>query len=908
MNHAQAEPSPSTSLRALLVDCDAAHAKSFQEQWESGREPRIMLEWQNSIENLISSCRKTGCEVILLHLDQSDQSLYRSIERLHQLLPEVPIIVMTSERESSVGLEALRYGAQDYLHEGEIATPGHLRRVILFALERQQFRDRLTESRRAYAELFTHMLDGFALFEKIPAASDELDDFKVLEVNPAFERMTGLSAGRIVGRPIREVLPTLESGWLATFSEVCSSGRPQRFVRYSSALDKHLQVSAFCPRSGQFAAIFEDVSERVSVMAELERSRAIMARTEAMSRVGSWEWDIEKREMQWSNELFRIHDLEPGKHTPSLELLEKLYGTRQIQLAVEQARKTFNQDDLLEGELRLGRGGRNEERICRYQAYAERDLQGRPTRIYGSLQDVTEQYLAEAERDRLVAAVEQATEEIIITDADGVIVYANGAFLEGTGYALEECLGQTMAMVQSPRIETGDIRKRWSILSQGDVWRGRFINRRRDGTEYELNSRTFPIRDARSRTIGFVTVQHDLTLEQQQAAERIELEAKLLQSQKMDAIGRLAGGVAHDFNNMLQAILGYSECAIEPLSESDPLRQDLLEIQKAAERSADLTRQLLAFARQQPIHPRRIDLNETVSGMLKMLRRIIGEDIELRWTPSNEKAIVMIDPAQVDQLLANLAVNARDAIEGVGAIDIRCEVRRCQEVDKDWQTPEMPCVQLIVSDTGCGIPEEAMQHIFEPFFTTKEPGKGTGLGLATVYGIVQQNGGSVKVESVVGAGTSFILCFPLAEAEVESQVTMEPVAQARGSETLLLVEDEEALLVVARRHLEKAGYHVLTASKPSVAIQIAESLKGNLDLLITDVVMPEMHGFDLTMRIRDLHPKARVLYVSGYTPEIIRRHGVLDLNAEFIQKPYTATKLSRKVREICDHRSDTNLP
>ena len=398
-------------------------------------------------------------------------------------------------------------------------------------------------------------------------------------------------------------------------------------------------------------------------------------------------------------------------------------------------------------------------------------------------------------------------------------------------------------------------------------------------------------------------VAEDITGRKRVEEEKEKLQKQLQQAQKMESVGRLAGGVAHDFNNMLGIILGYTEMAIEEVSPGTSLRNSLHEIRKAAGRSADLTRQLLAFARKQTIDPKVLDLNATVEGMLKMLSRLIGEDIDLAWLPGPALWPVKMDPAQVDQLLANLCVNARDAIAGVGKVTIETGnvcfdeaycANHAGSVSGDY-------VMLAVSDNGCGMDEETMRNLFDPFFTTKEVGKGTGLGLATVYGIVKQNNGYINVYSEPGRGTTFKIYLPRHGAGV---VEAEPARSTdfhlgRG-ETVLMVEDEPALLAMGKAMLEKLGYTVLGAADPAQALRLAHEHTGEIHLLMTDLVMPQMNGRDLAERLMSDRPAMKCLFMSGYTANVIAHHGVLDARVHFIQKPFSIKDLGAKVREVLD--------
>jgi signal transduction histidine kinase/CheY-like chemotaxis protein len=387
--------------------------------------------------------------------------------------------------------------------------------------------------------------------------------------------------------------------------------------------------------------------------------------------------------------------------------------------------------------------------------------------------------------------------------------------------------------------------------------------------------------------------------------ERARLQEQLVQSQKMESVGRLAGGVAHDFNNILGVIIGHADMALEQISPSESIYADLNEILKAANRSADLTRQLLAFARKQVISPRVLDLNDTVAGMLKMLQRLIGEDIHLAWLPGVNLWPVKIDPSQIDQILANLSVNARDAIAGVGKVAIETgNVTLAKASCTDY--PDFipgEYVLLAVSDNGCGMDKEIKSKLFEPFFTTKKTGKGTGLGLAMVYGIVKQNGGFIDVCSEPNQGTTLKIYLPRHEEKTEQpQADEPPEVVMRGWETVMIVEDEKALLDLSKRILEKQGYRVLATGTPDEAIRLALQHTGELHLLMTDVVMPEMNGRDLAQKLLSVNPNLKCLFTSGYTADVIAQHGVLDENVHFIQKPFSRKDLAAKVRAVLDQK------
>ncbi|MCF8111136.1 MAG: transporter substrate-binding domain-containing protein [Desulfobacteraceae bacterium] len=397
---------------------------------------------------------------------------------------------------------------------------------------------------------------------------------------------------------------------------------------------------------------------------------------------------------------------------------------------------------------------------------------------------------------------------------------------------------------------------------------------------------------------------HDITKHKNAEKEREKLQAQFVQAQKMESVGRLAGGVAHDFNNTISVITGYAELTMDEVDPSEPIYANLKEILSAGKRSADIIRQLLAFARQQTIAPVVLDLNGAVEGMLKMLRRLIGEDIDLAWNPGRDLWAVKIDPTQVDQLLANLCVNARDAIEDVGKITIETKNIVFGETHCADHAGFVPgeYVMLAISDNGCGMDKETRDQIFEPFFTTKQLGQGTGLGLATVYGIVKQNGGFINVYSEPGQGTTFRLYLSRHAGKtdkIQEKSTAE-IPYGNG-ESVLVVEDDVSILNLTQKILGKLGYAVLTAGTPYDAIHLAEDHAGQIHLLITDVVMPEMNGRDLARRLQSLYPDLKCLFMSGYTANVIAHHGVLEEGANFIQKPFSKKDLADKVRKVLEN-------
>jgi two-component system, cell cycle sensor histidine kinase and response regulator CckA len=516
--------------------------------------------------------------------------------------------------------------------------------------------------------------------------------------------------------------------------------------------------------------------------------------------------------------------------------------------------------------------------------------------VFCVCRDITERKQAEEKHERMLAAIEQTGDVVLITDVEGTIQYVNPAFETSTGYTREEALLQNLRILKSGEQDAVFYRALWETVANGGTWKGRIVNRRKDGTGYTEAATISPVRDRKGRIVNYVAVKRDIT-------EQLRLAEQFQQAQKMESVGRLAGGVAHDYNNMLSVILGYTELALRKMEPGSPFRGDLEEVRKAALRSADITRQLLAFARKQTIAPEVLDLNGTVEGMLKMLRRLIGEDIDLAWMPGANVWRVRMDPSQVDQILANLCVNARDAIADVGKITIGTGSITFDEADCVGHPGLVPgeYALLAVSDDGCGMERETLDKIFEPFFTTKGVGEGTGLGLATVYGIVKQNNGFINVYSEPGNGTTFRVYLPrFADQTVETKKeTLAEMPQGRG-ETVLLVEDDPSVLGLTENLLGGLGYVVLTAGRPGEAIKLAKQHSGEIHLLMTDVVMPEMNGQELAERLRTTRRSMKCLFMSGYTANVIVHRGVLNEGVKFIQKPFPLRKLADKVRGALD--------
>jgi PAS domain S-box-containing protein len=514
------------------------------------------------------------------------------------------------------------------------------------------------------------------------------------------------------------------------------------------------------------------------------------------------------------------------------------------------------------------------------------------------VRDITERRQAEEALHRQSEALEQSLDGIAVTDLEGNLQFVNTAWASVHGYDVAELQGahvsifhtdEQMASQVNPFLET--------VLSKGGN-NAEVGHVRKDGTEFPTRMSASVFRNSQGEPVGTVAIAHDFT-------EERELEEQLRQAQKVESIGRLAGGIAHDFNNLLSPILGYTEMLLLDISQDDPRREDLAEIHSAADRAKDLIRQLLAFSRKQVLEMKTVSMDRVVTGLERILRRTLREDVELHLSLASSTGAVRADVSQLEQILMNLGINAQDAMPNGGALTIQTSE---EVVDEEFARTHASITPgryevLCVSDTGTGMSDDIIQHVFEPFFTTKAEGKGTGLGLATVYGIVKQHDGGIWLNSEIGVGTTFQIFFPRVEREAGKTGESEPELAVRirgGSETILVVEDNDSVRSLVCSMLTSHGYTVLDAENPALCLSFLNEYDGRIDLLLTDVVMPGMNGRELYELLAPRLPSVKVLYMSGYTDDVIAHHGLLDDGVNFIQKPLSVQSLAGKVRDVLD--------
>jgi two-component system, cell cycle sensor histidine kinase and response regulator CckA len=636
-----------------------------------------------------------------------------------------------------------------------------------------------------------------------------------------------------------------------------------------------------------------DITERKVAEESLRERKRELQRAQAMAHIGSWRIELNSGRVSASREAHRIYGLEQGDFT--IQDIKAIPLPQYRQLLDEAFHDLVEKNHPYDIQFQIRRVSDNAVRDIHSIAEYEADK----NIVIGTIHDITRYKQAEEALRRN----EEFLSNIMHSIQDGISVLNPDLTIRYTNPMIKKWYGERVPLLgqkchhcyhlqEEPCNPCPALRCLESREMERDIIKGPGGNL---PEQFELCC--YPMFDSETKEIsGVIEFVHDIS-------NRLQLEEQLRQAQKIEAVGRLAGGVAHDFNNMLGVIQGHAELAMGDIADTDPLRPHLVEIYEASRRSTEITRQLLAFARKQTIAPQILDFNETVSSLLTMLRRLIGEDIELSWRSARGVWRVRMDPSQVDQILANLCVNARDAIDGVGKITIETKTVHLDDNYCADHPDSVPgdYVLLTVSDDGCGMDKEIIMQLFEPFFTTKDVGRGTGLGLATVYGIVRQNNGFINVYSEPGQGTTFKVYLPRYHGIVPESRS-EPILEtprAQG-ESILIVEDETAILDLGRTMLERLDYTVLAASTPGQAIEIAETHSGTIDILVTDVVMPEMNGRDLSEYLAARYPGMKTLFMSGYTADVIAHHGVLEEGVHFLEKPFSAQNLAVKVRQVLE--------
>jgi two-component system, cell cycle sensor histidine kinase and response regulator CckA len=790
------------------------------------------------------------------------------------------------------GVLAVHHGERRRFSNEDLQFLELVAHVVGSAISREQVEEVFRVSEAGYR----HILDTAS--EGICAMNGE---GQMTYVNRRAAEMLGYeSPDALLGRPIFDFMFEEDREATVAVIESWKGGMQNQFDLRLRCLDGAelwvlASTSPILDQAGEFGGalvMFTDVTARRRAEKALQESEARYRRIVETANEGIWVTDA-----GWRTEYVNRVMAEVMGYR-----VEEMIGRGLLDFVFEGDRERVrdgigaHRDGPREPiELRFRRKGGAEIWVTASTAI----IQGEGARVDGLLvmcSDITARRRAAAERARLNSAVEQAAESIMMTQRDGTIVYVNPSWQRLTGYSSTEVLGRTprllKADVQNPKVYA----EIWETILDGRVWRGEITNRSKSGALYTWEETITPVRDESGKITEFIAFGQD-------TSPRRDLEARLRQSQKMEAVGRLAGGVAHDFNNLLTVITGYSERLLMGLADDDPLRKGAEAIKRSADRAASLTQQLLAFSRRQILAPKVLDLNTVVANMNKLLQRLIGEDVQLVTRPAGDLGRIKADPNQIEQVIMNLAVNSRDAMPQGGTLTIATSNVLLDKNDVARHLGLQPgaYVVLSVTDTGCGMDQETQSHLFEPFFTTKEQGKGTGLGLSTTYGIVKQSGGYIWVESDVGRGSTFRIFLPRIDEVTEvPSLAAEARSAPHGSETILLVEDEEAVRHLLRDILVRYGYTVLEAENGRSAIERCRTFDGPIHLVVTDMVMPLMSGWEVADAVSALRPKARIIYMSGYIEHVVVEQRVLESGVAFLGKPFTPETLGRKVREVLD--------
>jgi two-component system, cell cycle sensor histidine kinase and response regulator CckA len=851
---------------------------------------------------------------------------------LHQSGLDVPFIIVSGNLGEETAVAAMRAGAADFVLKDKLARLAPLvdreLRETKVREARRNAEHLLRDSETRHRAMIENCNDGFALRGA---------DGAISYISPSVERIFGYGPDEIIGRkdfpPVdpedrARVLPLMAGFGAAPLGT--SITIEYRAVhrdgsrRWIEATAKNLLAD---PAVGAIVVNFRDVTERKLVFEELRVSEYRYRRVLETTNEGVWVVDAKANTAFMNRRMASVLgcDVVEAVGRPAIDCVAKDSRARFAAIFGEPDGALASSGPIGQQELELQRRDGSTRWVV-LDATPIRDEGGRSEGAFAMVSDITEQRRGEEERAKLAVELERElverrrAEEALRTsearfarlDESGLVAIgvadlveqrgrmkeANDAFLTMFGYSREEMLAGKMNFVDmTPEaFRAADVAAIEALMTQGIArpWEKQLL--RKDGVPVTVLIGVAVV--SATDCIAFLI---DVT-ERSRAEEALRrTEDQLRQAQKMEAIGSLAGGVAHDFNNLLSIVLSYSQLLAEELRPEDPMRADLQEIESAGERAANLTRQLLAFSRQQVLQPRILDLNENVATLERMLRRLIGEDIELSVIPDPALGKVKADPGQIEQVVMNLVVNARDAMPEGGKLTIETENIDIDEAYASHaEVKPGSYVMIAVTDDGVGMDKATQARIFDPFFTTKEIGKGTGLGLSTVFGIVKQSGGHVSCYSEPGQGTCFKVYLPRTDQSQDAAAPRATRGPASGRETILLVEDEDAVRQVARTILRRYGYRVLEAANGGEALLLCEQHEGKIDLVLTDVVMPLMSGRQLVERLRAVRPHLGVVYMSGYTDDAVVRHGIVDSDVAFLQKPITPETLTRKVRDVLD--------
>ncbi|MFH1935427.1 MAG: PAS domain S-box protein [Pseudomonadota bacterium] len=805
--------------------------------------------------------------------------------------------------------------------------------------KRKQAEEKIKASEAKYRELFNNISSGVAIYE----AKDNGNDFIFKDFNRAGERIENSKKDDLIGKSVVEMFPGVkEFGLFNIFKRVWETGKPEH---YPISLYKDQRIVGWRENyvyklpSGEIVAVYDDVTDRKKGEAQIIRQSKVFRETlTSESEKDVAETCLAVAEELTGSEFGFIGELNPGGlfdtiaiSNPGWDTCKMPYSdavvmTKDMEIrgiwgsVIEKERSLIvnnpaSHPDRVgtpEGHppiisflgVPLKKSGKTIGMIGLANKESGYDLDDQQSIEILSIAFVealnrkqAEEKLKESE-ERYRVLVEGSTDAILMMDRERNIVHCNKAFLDLFGYGKGEVEGKSIRIIhKSDKSFHSFGAAAYPIDEKVGYFRTEWEFMRKDGTIFPVETVTTQMRSLDGAIKSYIAVIRDIT-------ERKRMETQLQHTQKMEAVGTLAGGMAHEFNNLMTAVLSYSSFLLTDLGEDDPMRKDVEEIKSAGKRASSLVKHLLAFSRKQVLQPKPLDINSVLTDKEEMLGHLIGEDVELEMVLEQDLDKVKADQSQVEQVILNLTINARDAMPLGGKLTIETANVEIDEFYVSTHGDELkpgPYVMLAMSDTGMGMDKETQSQIFEPFFTTKDMGEGTGLGLSAVYGIVKQSGGDIRVYSEPEKGTIFKIYLPRMEQDVEAvQAGDSMTGQLGGSETVLLVEDNDLVRKVSRRVLEQYGYRVLEAEDAHKALMISEQHQGLIELMVTDVVMPEMSGKELAERLKVLRPEMKVLYMSGYTDNAVVRRGVISKDVDFLEKPFTPDVLAEKVRQVLD--------
>jgi PAS domain S-box-containing protein len=893
------------SLHLLVVSDDPEDGRLIEQLAASGlRGTEVAVKRIGDIGEALPAIENGGYDLLILDARIGDTSGLAVLGAAKRNPADTPIIFLTDDGDDETAVAAMRAGAADYLVKSRVSAD-LLRNAIRYAFDRRdterlrlRAEQALRDSERRYRLLMEHASDGILIFDR---------GGQLLTVNSRACEMLGYEREELLRLSICQLIVADGEGRATAFLDLAEGQTEigERLYRRKDGTAIPVEISARGLEDGAIQGIVRDITERKRVEDALRRSEERFRTVARATNDTVWDWDITTDHLWWNEGMqlqFRFAADEIGSELGWWKGRLHPEDAAKVVAGVQQALDGGEQ--FWWDEYRFKRGDATYAYIFD-RGYIVRDESGRAVRMIGAMMDVTERRQSEealrASEEEYRALFDTNPLPLWVLDPDDLRFLAvNQAAVRHYGYSAEQFLDMTLGDLVAPqaRLELMSLREQVGSAtgSAATGAAGSAVHQRADGSrlhvELTANKLNFRGRPA------LLLLANDVTERRRGEDNLRQSEEQLRQWQKIEAVGRLAGGIAHDFNNMINVISGYGQMLARRLSGDDVARRNLDEILKACDRAGALTRQLLTFSRKQPSEPQLVDLNDVVGGMSDMLRRLIGEDVELGLITDPGLSPLKANRGQIEQILVNLVVNARDAMPEGGQVTIRTEN---VELDTAYARTRVgvqagPHVMLLVRDSGMGMDSTVLAHLFEPFFTTKPPGRGTGLGLATAYGMVKQAGGHIVVESDPGAGSTFRIYWPVAErAEAARPEPVAPVLAKAGSETILLVEDESYVRAFMCESLRALGYQVIEAAGGAEALLYCRRHPDQaIDLLLTDVVMPKMNGPELALRVRELQPHMRVLYVSGYTENLPAAC------TPVLHKPFTADQLGASLREVLE--------